>query len=480
MVLKKRVMTALGWSAGSRLVGQVLTWALTIFVIRLLSPEDYGLLAMAMIFIGFSNVISGFGLGQMLIQAKDADEKLIRQTFGFVIAINVVLCVVLYNAAPYISNFFGEGQLTYIVRLMSLKFLILTFELVPRSLLSRQLNFKSQSLLELMGRIIGGVSTLLFALQGFEVLSLVYGMLIQNTVKAIGINYLYSKWYWPRFSLEGAESLLKFGGLISLERALTVLQTQLDSIIIGKLLGKELLGFYAVAMHLASLPMQRVMGTINPIALSAFSKVQSDAKGASYYFRKVIRVSSFLTFPVFWGISAVAPELVDLFLGDKWEAATLPLQVLCLIMPVRAAVALIPSALKGMGRPDVSVINIVISILILAPALFIGSHWGLLGVCVAWITAYPLVFILVVKRAGIVLAISLREFVGAMLMPAFCAFIMYACVGLVSTFLLEEAGTALRLGLLILSGAGIYALVTWVLYREAYVEALNLVGGRKT
>ncbi|WP_336511698.1 oligosaccharide flippase family protein [Candidatus Accumulibacter phosphatis] len=111
--------------------------------------------------------------------------------------------------------------------------------------------------------------------------------------------------------------------------------SQADMFVAGKLLGKEALGFYSVAMHLASLPVQKVSGILNQVAFPAFSKIQNDSATVKLHVLKSVRILSFLSFPVLWGISSIAPEIVQLLLGPKWEPAILPLQILPMIMPLR-------------------------------------------------------------------------------------------------------------------------------------------------
>ena len=478
MNLKSKVLTAFGWSAGTKFAGQIVTWALTIIVVRLLTPEDYGLLAMAMIFVSFLDVFGDLGMGAALIQARESSADLSRRIFGVIVLVNLSLYGLLFTIAPLIADFFNEPRLVDIIRVIAIRFIFLIFETVPRSLLERDMDFKYRSIVVVASAVIGGVSTLLMAWYGLGVWSLVLGSVLTGFCQALGMNLIKPYFKLPSFDFSGMKKYISFGGYISLERALIYIQAQSDSFIIGKLLGKESLGFYSMSRDLASMPMLKLMATINQVALPAYASIQDDAEKIAYYFLKVMRITAFFAFPVFFGISAVSEPLILTLIGDKWAQAIMPMQILCLIMPLRMLGNLLPSVLRGVGRPDINVVNVAIAAILMTSAFVVGSQWGLLGVCLAWVLVYPLVFFIMIFRAEKTIHISFFQIVSAIYKSVISSAIMYAGVTLMSMLLPASWHSAIHLFCLIVTGAAVFVIATWVFHKDGFDEAINLVRKR--
>src|SRR5260221_4404388 len=370
--LKHQIISGLRWSAGVRLLSQLFTWAVTLVVVRLLTPADYGLLAMAMIFVGFLSRLAELGLGSAVVQRAEVDTPLLRKAFGLILLVHASLFLLLFISAPLISAFMGEPRLVPLVRVLSVLFLISAFQIVPEALLQRRLEFRRQSLNDFRSVIVGSVAVLAAALAGWGVWSLVVGSFTTQLGKAIGLNRIAPFRHWPDFSLRGTGQLLAFGGNLTGSVLLWFIFTQADVFIAGKWLGKEIVGFYSVAMHLASLPTQRLAGVINQIAFPAFSRMQHDLRQVTSALLTGVRVLAFVSFPILWGISSVAPEMVSVILGPKWAPAMFPLEVLTLMMPLRMVSVFIPNALQGIGRADLLFYNNLVAAVVMPIAIFVG------------------------------------------------------------------------------------------------------------
>ena len=154
---------------------------------------------------------------------------------------------------------------------------------------------------------------------------------------------------------------------------------QADSFIAGKWLGKDLLGAYSVAMHLASLPNQRISALIGQVAFPAFSRIQHDTRKVASHVLLGLRVLSMFSFPIFWGLSSVASEFVHVLLGPKWLASIIPLEIISLVMPLRTINTFVPNAIQGLGKFDVALKNVVLSFAIFVAAFMVGVQWGLMS-----------------------------------------------------------------------------------------------------
>ncbi|MCC6916354.1 lipopolysaccharide biosynthesis protein [Nitrosomonas sp.] len=475
MTAREQVLTGLKWTAGGKLGAQIITWAITLIVMRLLTPDDYGLLAMATVFIAFMLMLSEAGLGPALIQKQDLDEASLRSVFAIVIIANIGLLLLFNLLAPTIADFFNEDRLIPILRVLSLQFLLKIFDTLPGVQLYRQLRFRSLSLINFSTTIAGSVLTLLMAFAQFGVWALILGNLFSATLNVIAINIAAPVHLAPRFSLTGMRHLLSFGRNVTLSRILWFFFTQADTTIIGKLLGKETLGFYSISMQLASLPVQKISSIINQVAFPVFSRIQDDPGQFRNFILKAARILALVTFPVLWGISSIASEMVPLLLGEKWSSAILPLQLLALVMPLRMLANFLPSAVDALGRPDVTMRNVLLASIIMPIAFLVGCNWGLEGVALSWAIVYPLVFFINIQRMLLVIELRLSDFFYA-ITPAMGATIgMYLAVWTTATLLADNVDQWIKLLVMITAGMLAYAGLTLLFNKRGYHEVIDLV-----
>jgi len=475
--MRDQVMSALRWTVGARLTAQVIAWAITLVVIRILSPTDYGLLAMATVFISFLAMFSEFGLGSAIIQRPDIDVATLRRTFGVIVVIHLALAALGLAAAPAIADFFAEPRLAPIVRVLSAQFVFAAFAVIPDAMLQRRMEFRRRSLLDLSGAIVSSLTTLALALAGHGVWALVAGSVLRQAWKSIGINVLYPFSHWPAFSLTGLRSLLTYGGHLTGAQFLGFFFTQIDVVIAGKWLGKELVGFYSVAVHLSSLPNQRIASIINQVAFPAFARIQHDIQAVGRNFLLGVRVLSFVAFPILWGISSVAPEIVEVILGPRWGPVALPLQVIGLVMPLRMITAFVPNVLQGIGRSDIIFWNYVWASLVTPVAFLVGVQWGLTGLCFAWLVWVPVVFGQITIRSLPILGLSLRKLVLSIAPALAACAVLYVCVSLARLAFTSPTNGALRLAVLVIVGAVAYVGASVAFNRKGIREVRDLMRG---
>ena len=467
-------MSALFWAGGGRVLGQVFTWAITIVVIRLLSPSDYGLLAMATVFVSFLHLLAEAGLGYAIVQVPELDALKLRRIFGAVILIDLALFLLQVAAAPAIAHFFEEERLVLIIQALALNHLLAIFAVIPDSLLARKLDFKRQSVIRLAGVIVGSLCTLGFAFSGYGVWALIIGNLVTHLLVTVAINVMAPYLKWPDFSLKGMRSLVVFGGQVTASRVMWSLYSQADMFIAGKVLGKELLGLYSVAMHLASLPVQRISGIVNQIAYPAFAQAQHQPETVPAHMIKGIRMLSFFSFPVLWGISSIAQEIVAVLLGPKWEPAVVPLQLLPLVMPISMLSPFLNTALQGIGHGRIAFLNVCTAFVVMPAAFWIGTNWDLLGLSMAWLIGFPLVFIINLKRMLPLLGLELSDALAAMALPALAAVGMYACVSMVRQLSAPGVPASVLMAMLIVAGIASYAIITLMTNKSGVREVVDL------
>jgi O-antigen/teichoic acid export membrane protein len=481
MSLQAQALAGFRWSAGLKVFSQVITWAITIFVIRLLTPADYGLLAMATVFVSFLTMFSELGLGAAVVQRAHVDDALLRRVLGVVLVLHVSLAAVLVLSAPLVAHFYDEPRVTPVLRALSLQFILAGFAVMPNAQLQRRMAFKNRALLDLFSALLASATTLALAWHGAGVWALVAGALGGQLCKTVGLNWLFPTQYWPELSFKGLRELLRFGGQFTAIQVFWVFLSQVDIVIAAKWLGHEALGFYSVATHFASLPGQRISSLVNQVAFAAFARLQDEGTHTGAHVLKGVRMLSFFAFPVLWGLSSVAPEGVAVVLGGAWAPAAFPLQVLALVIPLRIVGNFVNTALQGLGRSDVVLRNVLWATLIAPPAFLIGVNtWGLAGLSLAWWVVTPLVFLQGMLRGLPLLGLRWGQLVGAMAPAAGASLLMVGVVTATRHFAGGEPSSLWRLCALVAAGALTYGAVWWGLNRTGAQEVWNLLKNMAT
>jgi O-antigen/teichoic acid export membrane protein len=473
------VLGALRWNVTMRTAAQIVTWSITIFVVRLLTPGDYGLMGLAQILIGFCLLVNHLGAVPALVQQREIAPSILRQTFALVLLSNTVLYLILFAGAPYFSQFFDEPRLTAIVRVLAFTLLIGAFSAVPYALLQRELNFKGMSLTEFAASSFGALTTLVMVIAGNGVWGLVIGNLATVSVTTVGLLVLTRFRLLPQFRFAGFGRTLSFGLTVSGSNILWYLNSSLSGLIIGKALGSTDLGYYTVMRDFAMLPLNKLMRVTNQIALAAYSRIQEDRALARRYFFDSARIMLLVLFPIAWGMAAVASDLIVVVLGPQWLPAALVLQVIALGMPLRALDLIMNPMVTGLGRPDIALRNTLTGTLIIPPAIIVGLPWGLLGVCITGTVGSLLAILIVLRRNFAVIEASIGQLLLLYLPPIVSAGVMYIAVAAAEATLLHQMPILWRLGSAVMLGAAVYSLMTMLVNRDAALRALQLVAMRR-
>lgn len=473
MNLASRVASAVRWSASLTFLSQLLTWLVTIAVIRILSPEDYGLMAMSMVFVSFAMIANDFGLGSALVQRSAPTSREYEAVHGFVLVLNIGLYIVFYIAAPIVADIFNEETLVPMLRVIALLFPILGFEVTALAILERNLEFRRKGSIYLIANVTGALVTLALAFMSFGVWSLVYGNLLSAIVKAVAINIASGKLVVPRWRLKLVRPYLHFGGLVAVERILWSVHRQADVFFIGKWLGKEELGYYYVALTLSSFVYDKTGGLLYEISLPTFSRAKRELGEVAHVFIRALRILSFAVFPLMFGLAAVSTDIVDLLIGDRWTAASPLVLILSLSMPARIIGNIFPPALQGIGQPGSSLINLSIAVATMVPILALAALYNTATVALAWLVAYPVILLLMFVHSRVSLGVLWRDTASAVLPPLIASSLMFVFVYILNDKLaMASWSLGYRLAASILAGMFFFALVAQLTMRKQLSELL--------
>ena len=477
MSIKASVVSSLRWTAMAKLGGQVVSWAITLVVIRLLAPGDYGLMAMVNVVIGLLAMVAEMGFGASLVQSATLDRGRVRDLFGVALLLNLLFMGALMAAAPLVAGFYGEPRLTTIMQVACLQFALNGLAVVPDALLRRAMRFRALSLLEIASGITGNLVTLALALAGHGVWSLVIGSLVVALVRALLLQVLHPQRELPRFDWRNARGMVGFGAGVTTTRILSYFSGQADVLVGGRLLGRDALGLYSVALHLATLPMQRVTSIINDVAFAAFAKIQHDVAAVAQNLLLGIRLLALVAFPALWGIAAVAPEIVRLALGERWLDAIVPMQVIALAVPVRMLGTIIATTRLSMGRVDLSMATALAGFLIAPVAFAVAARYGAVGLAVTWALITPMHVMLSAIGSRTALGTRWSALARAAWPSVAAAVVMLGGVELARTAT-PSWPDAVRLPALVATGAVLYTAATVLINRATMLEAWRLLRPR--
>jgi teichuronic acid exporter len=469
MSIERKAISALKWATAAKLVVQIASWAGTLVVVRLLTPEDYGLMAKVAVVCTIASAIAELGLGAAIVRSIDLARDDLRKIYGVSLLFGAGMTTAVIAAAPLLARLFQEPRLSAPISVASLQIMIGALAIVPSALWTRDLSFQRLSKIEMGSGVASIAATLLLALLGASVWALVLGTLFGSIVRSVSL-LTFGERVSPRFSLRGIGEQLKFGLTLVGNRVSYFIVVQSDVLIGSMFLSTTEIGQYAVALQLATLPMTKVMGTINEITLPVVAQQQGDRPKVRQAVLKSIGLISLIAFPALWGISAVAPELVYVLFGTKWLDVVPALTILPLIVPIRMVCGVMFTTSLALGNRQLDLRNTVINFALIPSGFFLGAHWGLVGLCSAWLISVPLAYAFTVPAVLRFIGIRTLDLVKECGAPAAAAAVMYAIVTLLRVALAEQPGLV-ALGALSASGAVAYFATMAMISRSHLVSA---------
>ncbi|MDP4208585.1 MAG: lipopolysaccharide biosynthesis protein [Bacteroidota bacterium] len=377
--LKKRSLNAIIWDMAGKFAGQGIGFVISIILARLLSPQDFGLLAMVNVVIALATVLVDMGLGSALIQRQDVTDEHYGSVFYFNLAVGSFLALILFATAPLIASFYGRTEIVSLARVMSLLFVINSFCNVQRLWLRKQLNYKILTQASVVGTAIGGISGVTLAFTGFGVWSLV----AQTLISAICNNlYVYFQTKWkPRLimSMKALKELWLFGFNLFLSAVLDSIFTQLDSIIIGRIFSAQTLGYYFRSKSLDAFVRNYTSGSLMAILFPVLSTIQNEEERYKEIIYKSFHVLNFITFLLLGILYLGAKDIIVMLFSDKWLPSVEYFQIIVLAGFVYPFSSLLVNILSSKGNSKAFLKLEVYKKIVLAINFGIGFLFGIKG-----------------------------------------------------------------------------------------------------
>lgn len=383
--LSSRVVSGVKWSVASALPRTLLQLGTVAWLTHLIGPKEFGIMGMLMVVVALSQTVADMGLSNALIQRPDVPRRHFSSVFWLNLAVGILFGCLLLLAREPISAYFKEPSLTGYLVWMAAVFPLAALGQQLAVVNQKELAFRRLTVAELVAAFLYSASSLSLAYLGYGVLALVWGHLLRVALRTLCLFALSPRCWWPtlHFRLSDVRSYLRFGLFQSGERATNFLASNLDSLLIGRLLGAEALGIYRLAFQLATLPLTRVSPLLSRVAFPALSMLQNDLARQRSGYLKLLTYSTLIGFPISAGIAVASAEIVDVAYGPGWVAAAPVLQVLSTVVFFKSAAASVGPVLLARGRADLGLLMTGVQLVLVALAIGLGNRWGLLGVAVA-------------------------------------------------------------------------------------------------
>jgi O-antigen/teichoic acid export membrane protein len=463
--LRAQVIGGLGWKFATQILTQGSRTVVAILLAHLLSPRDYGVAAMALVFTALAPLFTDLSLGAALVQRPTITEADRSTAFWTTLAASLATTGIGVAAAPLVADFFHTPAVAPLFAVTSITFSLSGFSATQFALLNREMQFRSLQIREMVAIVAASVVGVVVAFEGGGPWAIVIQLLVADAVSS-ALVWRFCPWR-PRltYSLASLRELGPFGAKTMGSRFLGFLRFYADNLLIGRYLGSASLGIYAVAYNVMFAPVIRITQPAQQVLFPAFARLQGDPVRVSNAWLRGNHLLTALTLPAFLGMAIIAPDFVPVVLGTRWNDAVPVLQLLSLSGIAISIEQLNSSVLQGMGHAGTLLKYMVASTGLIVAAFAAGIHWGVVGVAGFYLAACVVLAPVYAWITVRVVGVSLAEF-GRSLRPVIEAAIVMATIVYGTRLLLIHAEVRAELRLTVLIPMGITAYLMYAAWRE--------------
>jgi O-antigen/teichoic acid export membrane protein len=451
------VLRGLAWKGASQILLQGSRLVVAVILARLLSPDEYGLAAMALVLASLVIVFSDVALGAAIVQRPQLSEEDKSTAFWTSVGVGVLCTVGGIALSGVLAGIYGTQSVQPLFAVLSLSFVITSLAATHEALLVREMDFRRLELRMMVATAVGAAVGITLALKGYGAWAIIGQQLAISGVSTV-LLWSFASWH-PRFTFSRASlrSLGGFSGNVFAHRLLYYLHRNMDNLLIGRFLGPAALGLYGFAYNVMLVPFSRIAGPLTEVLFPAFSRIADDrARLVSMWVRAVRVVASF-SVPALLGLVIVAPDFVSVVLGDRWTGATVLIQVLAWVGLLQSLQTLNPNILQAIDRTDVLLRFTVVFFVFHLTAFAIGLQWGVVGVAVAYLISSsivePLLGWVTTRALGVSPFVLVRGLSGVFQASAVMFVAVYATRHLL---LIAGVGAPLRLAASVAVGIAVY------------------------
>jgi O-antigen/teichoic acid export membrane protein len=479
--IKERAASAGVWFGAISLFTQLVSWLFTFYVIRLLNPQDYGLMTMAAFLTAYLQMFGGLGLGAAIVHREKISPGATSSVFWFSLGVGCLLALVAILLAHPTALLFKDDRLVPVTRLIAVLFVISALGVVPNSLLVRNLELRKVAMVNLVATLVSATLSVLMARAGWGVYTLICTNIILNLTKTLAF-FVASRWLPSiHFDREEVMPYLRYGMYVAFSGTFQRLFQAVDKFIVGKFFGPAQLGIYDNAMTIASMPLDKIWPIYQQVVFPLFARLQRQGSEAYATCLGVLRHYLLLVSPIYLGAAVTAPEFIEVVLGDKWLGLIPWFRAFCLAKVCETLVAYHSTFYNATGRQK-QVTRYSLIVLIAIPAAILpAASYSFEAVVVPWITVYPMLSIGWIAYGLRKNGFSVRQYALSVWQGMMGSLVMATVLIVAKTVIVSQwhMGPLPRLVILVGLGVAVFGLFLVSFQRKLVNEAIGVLTARR-
>ncbi|WP_391203020.1 lipopolysaccharide biosynthesis protein [Psychrobacillus sp. L4] len=472
---KQKTMTGLFWSATDIFANSGIQFIIQIILARLLLPEHFGVIGMVLVLNAISTSLVDCGFSQALIRDQDTSQADYSTIFHFNLIISILIYFVLYVSAPFVSRFFSTPQLIEIIRVLSITLIITSLAIIQRVKLTKMLDFKTLAKVKFIAVFTSGSISILMAFLGFGVWSLVANMIVLQFIQTI-LLWCFNRWIPSlTFNMKSFKKFFRFGYKLLISGIIDSIYNNLYYLVIGKLYTATQLGYYSNAERLRDMSSLPIVATLQRVTYPVLSRTQDDEERLKSVFKNMIKITSFINFPLMIGIAVIATPLFQVLFGEKWLPSVHYFQLLCIAGMMYPIHSLNLNVLQVKGRSDLFLLLEVIKkvIITLLVALSLLLKLGIIGLIWTGVISSFISLFINTYYSGRLIGYSTKNQLKD-LFPMFSISILMGCVVFVSGYILPD-DYLIKLICQICIGISVYILASGIFRIRQLMDLYQLI-----
>lgn len=470
--LKNKTRQGLFWSTASNIANQGIRFVFGVILARLLSPEAYGVIGILAVFISIVSVFIDCGFSQALIRKSDRTQTDFSTEFFFNIGVGIVGYLILFITAPFIAKFYDMPILISVLRVLGLGVIINSLCVVQSAQFAIRLDFKTPAMLAVGTQMLSGAVGITMAFYDWGVWSLVFQQVSGGLLNAIFLWILAGWRPTLEFSRSSFSYLWGYGSKILGASLIQQLYDNIYPLVIGKFYTASSLGLYSRAQGFASLPSGNISGILNNVTFPILSGLNNDMLRLSDVYRRMIRSTAFIVFPLMIGMAALSSPLVKVILNEQWYNCIPMLQALCIALMFQPLSGLQLNFLKVTRRTDVIFKLEIIKRIIGIISIIMSIPFGIMGLCYGYIILYIICFFLNTFYTSKVLNTSSWSQIIDITPPIISSFVMFLFINSLIPFFNHEL---LKLTIGFFGGIVVYNVFARIFMKKILLDTMSLI-----
>ncbi|WP_202928159.1 lipopolysaccharide biosynthesis protein [Cyclobacterium salsum] len=408
------------YSALGKYSGVILSIIIGAVLARLLTPEEFGIVAILTVFITFFNLLSDIGIAPAIIQSQNLGRDDIQSIFSFSVIIGFLLAIIFYLSSEAIASFYNEPELVNVGHLLSITLIFNTFKIVPQALVVKKLQFKHIGIINVSIQLLSGILAIYLAYTGFSYYALVYKSIFDSVLLFILFYWMAKLNYRFLFKLSSLRKIARFSTFQFMFNIINYFSRNTDNLLIGKFFGPSVLGFYSRSYQLMMMPVSNLTHVITPVLMPIISKFQDDKERIFNSYLKVVKILAIVGFPLSIFLYFAGPEIINIVYGDQWKDSIPIFRLLALTIGIQMVLSSSGSIFQAINRTDLLFYSGTLSAVLMVSGIcygvFIGESLESVGygLIAAFFVNFFQAFFILVKIA---LNESLIKFFYALILP---------------------------------------------------------------